>query len=40
MGMQELLELLIKDIRVTTGTELIIYSVLIPGAQTDQATLF
>ena len=36
---QELLELLIEDIQVTTGTALIIYSELIPGGQTDQATL-
>ena len=36
---QELLELLIEDIRVTPGTALIIYSELLPGGRTDQATL-
>ena len=36
---QELLELLIEDIRVTPGTALIIYSDLIPGSQIDRATL-
>ena len=37
--MQELLELMIEDIRVSPGTALIIYSDLIPGARTDRTTL-
>lgn len=37
--MQELLELMIEDIRVSPGTALIIYSDLIPGGRTDRATL-
>ena len=37
--MQELLELMIDDIRVTPSTALIIYSDLLPGNQKDRATL-
>ena len=36
---QELMEILIDDIRVSPGTALIVYSGLIPGGQTDRATL-